>query len=247
MHFLDPSVMTSLSSFRVLLIDDDAALAQMLSEYLSRYGLAVDWAKDAEDGLSRLRAAPPDVVVLDVMLPGLDGFGVLPRLREIDDVPLLMLTARGEDTDRIVGLELGADDYLSKPFNPRELLARLKALVRRGRPRGTAAGSGVLRFGALTIDRNRRRVHLGSEERTLTGHQFDLLVILAENAGKVMTRDRLLRRVRGAALEPFDRSIDVHVSRIRAAVEEDPKNPRRILTVRGVGYVFVAQDGPAES
>ncbi len=238
--------MTSLSGVRVLLIDDDETLAHMLSEYLSSFGLAVEWAKDAETGLEKLRGASADVVVLDVMLPGLDGFGLLPRLKALHDVPVLMLTARGEDTDRIVGLELGADDYLAKPFNPRELLARLRALVRRGPLRGGESGSGLLRFGRLTIDRTRRRVHLGDEERQLTGHQFDLLVALAENAGKVMTREGLLRRVRGAVLEPFDRSIDVHVSRIRSAVEEDPKSPRRILTVRGVGYVFVSEESRAE-
>jgi DNA-binding response OmpR family regulator len=234
--------MTGTSGFRVLLIDDDAALARMLSEYLSGYGLAVESAGSAEEGLARVRVGPkPDVVVLDVMLPGLDGFGLLPHLRETDDVPVLMLTARGEDTDRIVGLELGADDYLKKPFNPRELLARLRALVRRERRASRDAPSSLLRFGSLVIDRSRRQVHLNGEERPLTGHQFDLLLALAENAGKVMTRDRLLRLVRGTNLEPFDRSIDVHVSRIRAAVEEDPRSPRRILTIRGVGYVFVGE------
>jgi DNA-binding response OmpR family regulator len=238
--------MTSPSGFTVLLIDDDVALARMLSEYLSGYGLAVQWAKDAEAGLEKLKEAPPDVVVLDVMLPGLDGLALLPRLRSIDDVPVLMLTARGEDTDRIVGLELGADDYLGKPFNPRELVARLRALVRRERRSVPEGDSGLLRFGRLSIDRTRRRVRLGGEERHLTGHQFDLLVALAENAGKVMTRDRLLRLARGTALEPFDRSIDVHVSRIRAAVEEDPRSPRRILTIRGVGYVFVSEEAEAE-
>jgi DNA-binding response OmpR family regulator len=236
--------MTSLTGFKVLLIDDDRALALMLTEYLSSYGLAVDWARNAEEGLEKVRGSTPDVVILDVMLPGLDGLGLLPRLRALDDLPVLMLTARGEDTDRIVGLELGADDYLGKPFNPRELLARLRALVRRGRPTGRDAG--LLRFGRLTIDRTRRQVHLGEEERPLTGHQFDLLVALAENAGRVLTRDQLLRRVRGTALEPFDRSIDVHVSRIRAAVEEDPRSPRRILTIRGVGYLFVSEEGRAE-
>lgn len=235
--------MTSHGSFQVLLIDDDTALAGMLSEYLSSYGLSVDCAKDAETGLEKLQGgSAPDVVVLDVMLPGLDGFGLLPRLKAVSDVPVLMLTARGEETDRIVGLELGADDYLPKPFNPRELLARLRALVRRERREKRGSGAGFLRFGRLAIDRTRREVHLGEERRPLTGHQFDLLVALAENAGKVMTRDRLLRLVRGSGLEPFDRSIDVHVSRIRAAVEEDPKTPRRILTIRGVGYVFVASD-----
>jgi DNA-binding response OmpR family regulator len=233
-----------MTSFEVLLIDDDEALARMLSEYLSKYALAVTWAKDAEAGLEKLSQTSPDVVVLDVMLPGLDGFGLLPRLRATSDVPVLMLTARGEDTDRIVGLELGADDYLGKPFNPRELLARLRALVRR--ERRTGRDPGLLRFGRLTIDRTRRRVQLGGEERPLTGHQFDLLVALAENAGKVMTRDQLLRQVRGTALEPFDRSVDVHVSRIRAAVEEDPRSPRRILTIRGVGYLFTREESGTE-
>jgi len=236
--------MTSRLSFEVLLIDDDGALARMLSEYLSSYGLEVDWASEAEAGLEKLKSTSPDVVILDVMLPGIDGFGLLPRIRAASDVPILMLTARGEDADRIVGLELGADDYLGKPFNPRELVARLRALVRR--ERRTGLDSGLLRFGNLTIDRTRRQVHLDGEERPLTGHQFDLLVVLAENAGKVMTRDRLLRLVRGTALEPFDRSIDVHVSRIRAAVEEDPASPRRILTIRGVGYVFVSEESRAE-
>jgi len=236
--------MTSVAGFRVLLIDDDEALARMLSEYLSSHGLSVAWAKDAESGLERLGGAPPDVVVLDVMLPGLDGFGLLPRLRAVSDVPVLMLTARGEDADRIVGLELGADEYLGKPFNPRELVARLRALVRRERRRGR--DDGLLRFGPLTIDRTRRQVHLGGDERSLTGHQFDLLVALAENPGRVMTRDQLIRRVRGTALEPFDRSIDVHISRIRAAVEDDPKSPRRILTIRGVGYVFTRDETEPE-
>jgi DNA-binding response OmpR family regulator len=144
-----------------------------------------------------------------------------------------MLTARGEDTDRIVGLELGADDYLPKPFNPRELLARLRAILRRGDTR-----TPVLRFGRLEIDRDSLTVRVAGEERPLTGHQFALLLALAENAGRVMSRDALMERVRGSSLEAFDRSIDVHVSRIRAAIEDDPKRPRRLITVRGAGYVF---------
>jgi DNA-binding response OmpR family regulator len=233
-----------MSSVKVLLIDDDRSLATMLSEYLSAHGLDVEWAPDAASGLERLGRRGFDVVVLDVMLPGLDGFGALSRLRQGSDVPVLMLTARGEETDRIVGLELGADDYLAKPFNPRELLARLKALVRRQRRAVTAASPArVLRFGRLSIDCGRRQVRLGEEERPLTGYQFDLLVALAENAGRVMTRDQILRRVRGTGLSPFDRSIDVHMSRIRAAVEDDPKTPRRILTIRGTGYVFALEEG----
>jgi DNA-binding response OmpR family regulator len=235
--------MSSLTSLSVLLVDDDEVLASMVSEYLSGYGLTLDWAKDAEDALRELERKPFDVVVLDVMLPGLDGFGLLPRLRAVSNVPVLMLTARGEDTDRIVGLELGADDYLTKPFNPRELLARLRALVRRERRTvGPESQEATLRFGRLSIDRARRTVELEGEPRDLTGYQFDLLVALADNAGKVMTRDELLRHVRGTGLEPFDRGVDVHISRIRAAVEDDPKVPRRILTIRGVGYVFTREE-----
>jgi DNA-binding response OmpR family regulator len=245
--------MARVASVKVLLIDDDEPLASMLSSYLSGHDHAVVWAPDGDAGLERLNAEPFDVVVLDVMLPREDGFALLPRLRSRSDVPVLMLTARGDDTDRIVGLELGADDYLAKPFNPRELVARLRALVRRQRRTGAGSGAGagagaagtgnVLRFGRLEIDVSRRAVRLDGEERELTGYQFDLLVALAENAGRVMTRDELLRRARGRGLDPFDRSIDVHVSRIRAAVEDDPHAPRRILTIRGAGYVFASEEG----
>jgi DNA-binding response OmpR family regulator len=180
-------------------------------------------------------------VLLDVMLPDADGFEVCRRIRAASDVPVLMLTARGDDTDRIVGLELGADDYLPKPFNPRELLARLRAILRR-----RAAGSerrAVLRFGRLEIDREARSVRLDGRDRPLTSHQFDLLVALAESAGRVLSRDALMERVRGDALEAYDRSIDVHISRIRVAIEDDVRHPRRIVTVRGAGYVFArAQD-----
>ncbi len=233
-----------MASVKVLLIDDDERLASMLAQYLSGHEHGVVWAPDGEAGIQKLETERFDVVVLDVMLPGEDGFALLPRLRSGSDVPVLMLTARGDDSDRIVGLELGADDYLSKPFNPRELVARLRALVRRHR-RSLGASTGaekVLRLGRLEIDRARRIVRLDGNERELTGYQFDLLVALAENAGRVMTRDELLRRSRGRGLEPFDRSIDVHVSRIRAAVEDDPREPHRILTIRGVGYVFASDE-----
>jgi DNA-binding response OmpR family regulator len=221
---------------RVLLIDDDERLAAMLGEYLRGFGYAVEARPDAGRGLELLHRGRFDALILDVGLPDLDGFEVCRRVRAEGDLPILMLTARGEDTDRIVGLELGADDYLPKPFNPRELLARLRAVLRR---RGAAAAPGsLLRFGRLEIDRDARVVRVGGEERSLTGHQFDLLVALAESAGRVLSRDQLMERVRGESLEAFDRSIDVHVSRIRAAIEDDPKHPRRIVTVRGAGYVF---------
>ena len=226
---------------RILMIEDDEHLAAMVSEYLSSNGFEVVVAPRGERGLSALEAGGFEAVLLDVMLPDLDGFEVCRRIRARGDVPVLMLTARGDDTDRIVGLELGADDYLPKPFNPRELLARLKAILRRRRA-GTDLRP-VLRFGRLEIDREARQVRLDGAERPLTGHQFDLLVALAESAGRVLSRDALMERVRGDALEAFDRSIDVHVSRIRAAIEDDPRHPRRVLTVRGAGYVFArAQD-----
>ena len=174
------------------------------------------------------------------MLPDLDGFEVCWRIRARSDVPVLMLTARGEDTDRIVGLEIGADDYLSKPFDPRVLLARIRVILRRRRGAGPDA---ALCFGRLQIDRGSRTIRVDGSDRPLSSYQFDLLAALAENAGRVLSRERLLDLVKGAELEAFDRSIDVHVSRIRSAIEDDPKHPRRIITVRGSGYVFAKTDG----
>jgi len=221
----------------VLIIEDDEPLAAMLSEYLGSYGFAVTARATAMDGLQRLRHDRFAALVLDVMLPDLDGFEVCRRVRAESDIPILMLTARGTDLDRIVGLELGADDYLPKPFNPRELLARLRAILRRRVPAGMPH-TAPLRFGRLEIDRDARVVRVDSTERVLTSYQFELLCVLAINAGHVMSREALLDRVRGEELDAFDRSIDVHISRIRAAIEDDPKHPRRIITVRGAGYVF---------
>jgi DNA-binding response OmpR family regulator len=220
---------------RVLMIEDDAALAGLVAEYLRPFGYDVVASGTAADGLRRLAAEPFAAVLLDVMLPDLDGFEVCRRLRAGSDVPVLMLTARGQDEDRIVGLELGADDYLPKPFNPRELLARLRAILRR---RSTPGRASLLRFGRLEIDRDARVVRVDGEERGLTAYQFDLLAALAESAGRVLGRETLMARAGHDAGEAFDRSIDVHVSRIRAAIEDDPKKPRRVLTVRGAGYVF---------
>jgi DNA-binding response OmpR family regulator len=242
---------------RVLLIDDDAALARLLSEYLTGTGFAVEHGADGQAGLAALRRAaragrPFDLLVLDLMLPDTDGLELCRRLRADADaalsgLPIVMLTARGDEADRIVGLELGADDYLGKPFHPRELLARLRAVLRRGAG-GLARAAAPLRFGRLEIDRGARTVSVDGEPRTLTGHQFDLLVALAESAGRVLSRDALMERLRGRELEAFDRSIDVHVSRIRAAIEDDAAHPRRILTVRGVGYVFASrQDDASEA
>jgi two-component system phosphate regulon response regulator OmpR len=221
---------------RLLMIEDDAALAQLVREYLGPLGFSVSSVGTAAEGLHRVEADSFDAVLLDVMLPDLDGFEVCRRIRAGSDVPILMLTARGDDEDRIAGLEIGADDYLPKPFNPRELQARLRAILRRRRP--DPGRSAPLRFGRLEIDSDARVARVDGEERPMTGYQFDLLLALAESAGRVLSREALMTRVRGDAIEAFDRSIDVHVSRLRAVLEDDPKRPRRILTVRGAGYVF---------
>lgn len=221
---------------QVLIVDDDTRLSAMLSDYLSANGFSVQRAPNGVAGLAELSRRAPDIVVLDVMMPEMDGFETCRRMRAVSDVPILMLTAKGDETDRIVGLEIGADDYLPKPFNPRELLARLRAILRRGGARGSPVR--ILRFGRLEIDPGSRTVRIDGQERILTGYQFDILVVLAENAGRILSREQLMDLVRGEELDAFDRSIDVHVSRIRAAIEDDPKHPRRIVTVRGSGYVF---------
>jgi DNA-binding response OmpR family regulator len=224
---------------RVLLIEDDSRLAEMVSEYLSEAGFRVSVAATGRSGLERLAREPFDALVLDLMLPDMDGLEVCRQLRATSDTPVLMLTARGDTTDRIVGLEIGADDYLPKPFEPRELLARLRAILRRHK----GAAATLLRFGRLEIDNDARAVRLDGKACVLTGYQFALLVALAERAGRVLSREALMDLVKGEPPGAFDRSIDVHVSRIRAAIEDDPTRPCRIVTVRGAGYVFPkAQD-----
>ena len=242
---------------RILLVEDDSRLADMLSEYLGGAGFRVTVAGLGAAALEQLSGTEFDAVILDLMLPDMDGLDVCRQIRTASDTPVLMLTARGDAIDRIVGLELGADDYLPKPFEPRELLARLRAILRRRmRPGASAPGSSApgssapgssapppLRFGRLEIDTAARAVRLDGELCDITGYQFDLLVALAEKAGRVLSRDALMNLVKGEQLEAFDRSIDVHMSRIRAAIEDDPKKPRRVITVRGAGYVFAkAQD-----
>ncbi len=192
------------------MIEDDASLASMVGEYLhGAAGMRVHAVHDAASGIAALSRVNPDAVILDIMLPDLDGLEVCRRIRRSSDVPVLMLTARGDDVDRIIGLELGADDYLPKPFNPRELLARLRAVLRR-RAGARSSARNVMRFGRLEIDSGSRKVTLGDAVCALTGYQFDLLSVLAANAGRVMSRDRLMEGLRGHTLEAFDRSIDVH-------------------------------------
>ncbi len=234
-------------SQHLLMIEDDTRLAQMVAGYLGQSGYKVSHAPTGQEGLAMLQdfaLVTVDLVVLDLMLPDMDGLEICRRIRALGSavarVPLLMLTAKGDPMDRIVGLEMGADDYLPKPFEPRELLARIRAVLRR-RVDGAAPAIKQLRFGSLEIDRDARTVAVAGEVCELTSYQFDLLVALAERAGRVLTRDQIMEAVRGRELDAFDRSIDVHMGRIRAAIEVDAKNPKRIVTVRGVGYVFARQ------
>jgi two-component system, OmpR family, phosphate regulon response regulator OmpR len=225
---------------RILLIEDDLRLAELVTNYLTEAGFSVTAAHTGNAGIALHGRETFDALVLDLMLPDIDGLEVCRRIRAGASTPILMLTARGDAMDRIVGLEMGADDYLPKPFEPRELLARLRAILRRGK---AETKSEVLRFGRLEIDLDARQARLDGEERALTGYQFELLVVLARHAGRVMSRDALMDLVKHERLEAFDRSIDVHISRIRAAIEDDAKKPRRVITVRGAGYVFAkAQD-----
>ena len=238
--------MAVMSTPQILMIEDDARLAQMVSEYLTKSGFGVAHAADGQAGLEQVQQHAPDLVILDLMLPDIDGLEVCRRIRALPGalakVSVLMLTAKGDPMDRIIGLEIGADDYLPKPFEPRELLARIRAVLRRRSDNTSeAAAATMMRFGTLEIDRNARTVTVGGALADLTSYQFDLLVAMAERAGRVLTRDQIMEAVRGRELEAFDRSIDVHMGRIRAAIEADAKNPRRILTVRGVGYVFAKQ------
>ncbi len=238
--------MARMSTPQLLMIEDDARLAQMVSEYLTQSGFAVVHASDGLSGIALLQQHAPDLVVLDLMLPDIDGLEVCRRIRALPGalarVSILMLTAKGDPMDRIIGLEIGADDYLPKPFEPRELLARIRAVLRRRNDAPSeSAEATLMRFGTLEIDRNARTVTVGGAPTELTSYQFDLLVAMAERAGRVLTRDQIMEAVRGRELEAFDRSIDVHMGRIRAAIEVDAKTPKRILTVRGVGYVFAKQ------
>jgi DNA-binding response OmpR family regulator len=233
---------------RILLIEDDSRLADMVAEYLGKAGFYVIHAENGARGLALHGRELVDAVILDLMLPDADGLDICRQIRARSDGPILRLTARGDPMDRVVGLEMGADDYLPKPFEPRELLARLRAILRRSRI-GARSGlhggppSDVLRYGRLEIDKGARAARIDGEPCPLTSYQFALLLALAEHAGRVMSRDSLMDAVKGEQIEAFDRSIDVHVSRIRAVIEDDPKKPRRIITVRGVGYVFAkAQD-----
>lgn len=234
-----------------LLVDDDLGLASLLLEYLGSHDVSLVHVVDGQAGLDALEHGSFDVVLLDVMLPGIDGFEVCRRIRARHEIPIVMLTARGDDADRIVGLEIGADDYVPKPFNPRELLARVRAVLRRAKPASAAtdarrADANRIVVGPIEIDVGGRTVTRGGAEVSLTSFEFRVLVELAKRAGETVTREELASRVhddgkgsRGASYDPsVDRSLDVHVSRLRQKLEDDPKEPRYIKTVRGVGYVL---------
>jgi DNA-binding response OmpR family regulator len=227
----------------ILMIEDDERLAGMVAAYLAPHGFEVRHAGTAQAGLAMLQQDDGafELVLLDLMLPDADGLDVCRQVRTLAaplrSIPVVMLTAKGDPFDRAIGLEIGADDYLPKPFEPRELLARLRAVLRRP-PLAGESESRVLRFDSLEIDLGARTVRLAGATRVLTAYQFDLLVVLAGRAGRVLSREQLLDAVKGEVFDPFDRSIDVHIGRLRAAIEYDVKQPRRILTVRGAGYVF---------
>jgi len=227
---------------RILLIDDDAELCSLLAEFLKREGFTVECAHEGHAGLSRAVAGDVDLVVLDVMLPGIDGFEILRRLRQQSKVPVLMLTARGEDVDRIVGLELGADDYLPKPFNPRELAARIRAILRRYEKR-PASSSGRLEVNGVILDPGTREVLANGKPVELTTFEFDILEMLMRSAGRVLSRDALMENFYNRKATPYDRSIDMHISHLRKKLE---LGNTLIKTIRGVGYQFCRTPADAE-
>jgi two-component system response regulator RstA len=223
-----------------LLIEDDVRLANLTRSYLEKYDILVTLFHNGTDGLKEALYGHYDVLLLDVMLPGVDGIRICQRVREQSDVPIIMLTARGEEADRVLGLELGADDYMPKPFSPRELLARIRAVIRRSRGRAGPRTAKVT-VGALSLDPGARTARLQDAPLDLTSYEFDLLLALAERAGRVLSREKLLELARGNAEEAFDRSIDVHVSRLRQKLGDDPRRPYWIRTVRGVGYQLLTE------
>jgi DNA-binding response OmpR family regulator len=230
--------MASSSAAHILVVDDDPALCELLSEYLGDSGFAVTTAADGVAMRRALAKHMPDAIVLDLMLPGDDGLTLARELRSRSEVPILMLSARGEEIDRVVGLEVGADDYLAKPFGPRELLARLRALLRRAHPPAGDRPTGMLAFGPFVLDAGSRRLLRDGAEIRLTGAEFDLLRVLVERPSRVLTRDMLIDLLKGYDRGPYDRSIDIRIARLRRKIENDPANPAYIRTVRGEGYLF---------
>ncbi len=231
-------------SHRILLIDDDRKLCRLISDYLAPMGYHVTASHNGSDGLQLALSQPWDAILLDMMLPGLDGFEVLKRIRKESDLPVLMLTALSEEPDRIVGLELGADDYLPKTLSPREMLARLRAVTRRSSRRERPSADPAIRVGKLWICPSTHTVQLDNHPLQLTAVEYDLLLALAKSPGRVKTREALLDEIRHRDYEVFDRSIDVHISQLRKKLNDDPKEPRHIRTIRSVGYSLIDPDAP---
>jgi DNA-binding response OmpR family regulator len=223
---------------RVLVVDDDPELRKLLSAYLTDVGYAVDLAADGEQMRRAIERAAPDVIVMDLMLPGTDGLALTREVRAASNVPILILSARGEEIDRVVGLEVGADDYLAKPFSPRELLARLRALLRRSQPAAVAPAPKSLAFGPFRLDPDAHRLLRNGVEVELSTADFELLKVFVERPGRVLSRDVLLDLLKGYERDPFDRTVDNRVARLRRRIEPDPANPVFIRTVRGEGYLF---------
>ena len=223
-----------------LMVEDDARLAGLTREYLERHDLVVTVVHDGVAGLEQAGRHRFDVLLLDLMLPGMDGVELCRRLRQRSDVPVIMITARGEEADRVLGLEMGADDYVPKPFSPRELLARIRAVVRRARGQAGPRAE-VITVDDLLLDPGTHTATLAGRDLSLTGYEFALLAALARRAGRVLAREQLMELARGNAEEAFDRSVDVHISRIRQKLGDDPRRPRRIKTIRGVGYKYLAR------
>lgn len=232
-------IIGELARTRAFLIDDDERLNALVSSYLQRFQILVRSFSHPEKGFQALRQESPDIVILDVMLPDIDGFTLCRKIREFSRVPIIMLTARGDVTDRIVGLDLGADDYLAKPFEPRELLARVQAVLRRG---GTVEHKERIRIGHLELNMAKRAAAVDGRDLSLTSAEFELLGVLVRNRGRILSRDRIMDQTRGIDWDAFDRSIDVHISRLRQKLRDDPKHPEFIRTVRGSGYIFVGGD-----
>ncbi len=222
----------------VLVVDDEPKIVQLARDYLEHAGFAVLTARDGRAALASLRSAKPDLMVLDLGLPGLDGLDVTRAARKDSNVPIVMLTARGEESDKLVGLELGADDYIVKPFSPKELVARVRAVLRRAENAGEASSAEMIRAGDVTLDVPRMRVTVGDRPVDVTPTEFHLLAALARQPGRIFTRAQLLDAVRGVAIESYERAIDAHVKNLRRKIEPNPREPRYVLTVYGVGYKF---------
>jgi DNA-binding response OmpR family regulator len=220
----------------ILIIDDDAKLNQLLTDFLKDFGYAAITATHPNRGLKKLKQMSPDLVILDIMLPEMDGFEVCRAIRQTSNIPIIMLTARGEVTDKVVGLELGADDYLAKPFEPRELVARIQSVLRRTKQ---LSDSQTLTFDRLIIDLDKRIALLDGNPVELTTNEFAALALLARNAGKVLNRDQILQELRGIDCDAFNRSVDIAISRLRQKLKDNPKSPEFIKTVWGTGYIFI--------